>query len=96
MDHRGFCCPRIHWLRCYALPAAGMIKLRRPWTEEEERRLLEMARIDKPKHVIAAALKRSTSAVKGRLKFLRDKEGSKEIRSPEAFNNLQLGQTPDE
>jgi hypothetical protein len=96
VDHRGFCCPRIHWLRCYALPAADMIKLRRPWTGEEERRLLEMARIDKPKHVIAAALKRSTSAVKGRLKFLRDKERLKEIRSPEAFYNLQLGRTPDE
>jgi hypothetical protein len=32
-----------------------MIKLRRPWTEEEERRLLEMATMDKSKHVIAAA-----------------------------------------
>jgi len=53
-----------------------MIKLRRPWTEEEERRLLEMARLDKSKHLIAAALKRSTSAVKGRLKFLRDRERS--------------------
>ena len=72
-----------------------MIKLRRPWTEEEERRLLEMARIDKPKHVIAAALKRSTSAVKGRLKFLRDEEGLKEIRSPEASSSWQSGQTPD-
>jgi len=51
-----------------------MTKLRRPWTEEEERRLLEMARRDKSKHLIAAALKRSTSAVKGRLKVLRDKE----------------------
>jgi hypothetical protein len=50
-----------------------MIKLKRPWTEEE-RRLLEMATMDKSKHVIAAALKRSTSAAKGRLKFLRDKE----------------------
>jgi len=53
-----------------------MIKLRRPWTEEEERRLLEMARMDRSKHLIAAALKRSTSAVKGRLKFLRDRERS--------------------
>jgi len=53
-----------------------MIKLRRPWTEEEERRLLEMARMDKPKHAIAAALKRSTLAVKGRLKALRDRERS--------------------
>jgi hypothetical protein len=76
VDHRGFCCPGIHWLRCHALPAAGMMKLRRPWTEEEERRLLEMARMDKSKHLIAAALKRSTSAVKGRLKFLRDRERS--------------------
>jgi hypothetical protein len=76
VDHRGFCYPGIHWLRCRALPAAGMIKLRRPWTEEEERRLLEMARMDKPKHVIAAALKPSTSAVKGRLRALRDRERS--------------------
>ena len=76
MDHRGFCCPGIHYLRCYALSAARMTRLRRPWTEEEERRLLEMARMDKSKHLIAAALKRSTSAVKGRLKFLRDRERS--------------------
>jgi hypothetical protein len=54
-----------------------MNKLKRPWTEEEERRLMEMARMDKSKHVIAAALKRSTSAVKGRLIFLRDRERSK-------------------
>ena len=73
-----------------------MIKLKRPWTDEDDRRLLEMARIDKPKHVIAAALKRSTSAVKGRLKLLQDKERLKKIRSPEAFDNLQSGQTADE
>jgi hypothetical protein len=76
VDHRGVCCPGIHCLRRHALSAAGMIKLRRPWTEEEERQLLEMARMDKSKHVIAAALKRSTSAVKGRLKVLRDRERS--------------------
>jgi len=76
VDHWGFCCPGIHYLRCHGLSAARMTKLRRPWTEEEERRLLEMARLDKSKHLIAAALKRSTSAVKGRLKFLRDRERS--------------------
>jgi hypothetical protein len=32
--------------------------------------------MDKSKQVIAAALKRSTSAVKGRLKVLRDRERS--------------------
>ena len=53
-----------------------MTKLRRPWTEQEECRLVELARMDKSKHLIAAALKRSTSAVKGRLRVLRDRERS--------------------
>jgi len=50
------------------------IKLRRPWTEKEDRLLLELARKDKPRHLIAAALKRSKSAVTGRLRKLRSED----------------------
>jgi len=46
-------------------------KKKRPWTDEEDRRLLEMIGNQRPKTSIAAALKRTVSAVTGRLRVLR-------------------------
>jgi hypothetical protein len=43
-----------------------MKKLHQPWTEAEERRLLELIENGKPSYVAAAALKRSTASAKTR------------------------------
>jgi hypothetical protein len=55
-------------------------KLRRPWSREDDRRLLEMIRDGRPRAWIAAALKRSVAAIAGRLKVLR--AATRESRSP--------------
>jgi hypothetical protein len=44
---------------------------KRPWTAEEDQRLLEMISRQRPRTSIAAALRRSVAAVSGRLKTLR-------------------------
>jgi hypothetical protein len=49
-------------------------KKKRPWTDEEDRRLLEMIEAERPRTSIAAALKRSLAAIKGRLRDLRARQ----------------------
>ena len=49
-----------------------MKRLSRPWTETEDRRLLELIGKGKRRYIAAAMLSRSTSSVAGRLKVLRD------------------------
>jgi len=53
-----------------------MKKLHQPWTEAEDRRLLELVEKGKALRIIAAALKRSTSSVKGRLGVVRNANAS--------------------
>ncbi|MFL6817129.1 MAG: hypothetical protein ACJ8EF_04205 [Bradyrhizobium sp.] len=43
----------------------------RRWTEEDDRRLIELSAASRPPVLISADLKRSTLAVYGRLSFLR-------------------------
>ena len=46
-------------------------KQNRPWTEEDDRRLLEMRAAGRSTVSIAAALKRSAGAIHGRLSVVR-------------------------
>ena len=45
------------------------------WTEEDDRRLLEMKAAGKSTFAIAAAFKRSLGSIKGRLHLLKVREG---------------------
>jgi uncharacterized protein (DUF2252 family) len=49
-------------------------KQNRPWTEEDDRRLLELKAAGRSAVSIAAALKRSPGAIHGRLGAIRDKK----------------------
>jgi len=49
-------------------------KKKRPWTDEEDRRLLQMMDGERPRTSMAAALRRSVAAIKGRLRELRARE----------------------
>ena len=55
-------------------PKAMLQKKKRPWTEEEDRRLIAMIEGERPRTSIAAALRRSLAAIKGRLRELRARE----------------------
>jgi len=48
--------------------------LSRPWTDEEDARLVEMIERGRQRAAIAAALKRTQAAISGRLWVLRDRE----------------------
>jgi hypothetical protein len=61
-------------------------KKRRPWTDDEDRRLLDMLEHERSKTSIAVALRRSVAAVKGRLRVLRTQQ--KESGSPERADGL--------
>ena len=54
--------------------------LKRIWTEEEDRRLLELRQCGRTSISIAAKLKRTVKAVNARLSFLRRAEGGHKVQ----------------
>jgi hypothetical protein len=54
-----------------AFSEAMLRKKKRPWTDQEDSRLLDMIGRERPRTSIAAALGRSVAAITGRLKILR-------------------------
>jgi hypothetical protein len=67
-------------------------KKNRPWTEEEDRRLLDMVTRRRPRTSVAAALRRSVSAIAGRLRILR----SRPKTTAADISESQKGVTPTE
>ena len=57
------------------------LKQNRPWTEEEDRRLLQLKAAGRSAISIAVALKRSTGGVEGRLSVMRAKRKAAEDSS---------------
>jgi hypothetical protein len=56
------------------ISAKGKAPLVRPWTEEEDARLLQMIAQKRHRSIIAASLKRTRSGIAGRLRVLRRSE----------------------
>jgi hypothetical protein len=54
--------------------AKGKAPLVRPWTEEEDARLLQMIAQKRHRSIIAATLKRTRAGIAGRLRVLRRSE----------------------
>jgi len=51
--------------------AKGKTPLVKPWTEDDDARLLQMVAQKRPRLLIAASLKRTRSGITGRLRLLR-------------------------
>jgi hypothetical protein len=57
------------------------------WTDEEERRLLELRAAGRSMISISAALKRSASAIRGRLTMMRARKRAEKSTGTEAIPN---------
>jgi hypothetical protein len=57
-------------------------KQNEPWTNEDDRRLMEMRAAGRSIRSLAAALKRSAGAIAGRISILRSRGGAEAKASP--------------
>ena len=64
--------------------------LKRIWTEEEDRRLLELRQCGRTSLSVAAKLKRTVKAVNARLSFLRRAEGGHKVLCGGSTEPIQL------
>ena len=60
------------------------IKQNKPWTEEDDRRLMEMRAAGRSIRSLAAALRRSAGAVTGRISVLRSRRRAQSKANPDS------------